>query len=334
MKSQDHINLKECGQSPDLQFISDAHATQLPFAVYNAFTDIPFSGSQAAVVLNASSISHKNRSRIASEIGYPATSFVNTVDGNQITAQFFSTVMELPMCGHGTVCLITNLVESGLLPCENYDWHEAILILPNTKARVEYRRNSKARIEVMLDVKSSKFTAANLNFTELAQILSIDKKDYSVNLEPKISTADFIHLCLPMRDLKAMKSLEPDFIALAKFCVSNGLETVATFTTQVEESSQDIHVRDFCPAVGVNESAAAGTTNAALAHYLLHNGIVSPSDMTNKVTVKSEQGIELNRPSKIRTILTTSDDQISRSQVGGVATLILNGWLNAGILSE
>ena len=56
--------------------------------------------------------------------------------------------------------------------------------------------------------------------------------------------------------------------------------------------------------------------------------------MTNKVTVKSEQGIELNRPSKIRTILTTSDDQISRSQVGGVATLILNGWLNAGILSE
>ena len=331
MKTQNYINLKGYEQSSDLQFSRDALATELPFALYDAFTDTPFSGSQAAVVLEASSISYENRARIAHEIGSPATSFVNAVNGNHVTVQFFSTFMELPMCGHGTVCLITHLVESGLLPCENKAWHEVHLNLPNTKARVEYRRNSDARIEVRLDVKPASFTTANLNFSELARILGIDNKDYSANLEPKIATADFIHLCLPMRDLKAMKSLQPDFAALASFCKSNGLETVATFTTQVVESGRDIHVRDFCPAVGVSESAAAGTTNAALASYLLLNDIVAPADKTNTLTVNSEQGIELGRPSKVSTVITMADYQIARLQVGGVASRILHGSLNAAM---
>ena len=79
----------------------------VPFAMYDAFTDAPYSGSQAAIVSHASNISCESRAKIAREIGVPATAFVNEVSGNRIDVQFFSTVMELPMCGHGTVCLIT-----------------------------------------------------------------------------------------------------------------------------------------------------------------------------------------------------------------------------------
>ena len=80
--------------------------------------------------------------RIAREIGVPATAFVNSVSGNRIDVQFFSTVMELSMCGHGTVCLITRLVELELLPCgetcgEN-DWQVAVLDLPKGAASVKY----------------------------------------------------------------------------------------------------------------------------------------------------------------------------------------------------
>ena len=64
----------------------------VPFAMYDAFTDVPYSGSQAAIILNASNISSENRARIAREIGAPATAFVNAVNGNRIEAQFFSTV--------------------------------------------------------------------------------------------------------------------------------------------------------------------------------------------------------------------------------------------------
>jgi len=298
-----------------------------PFAMYDAFTDIPYSGSQAAVVLNASQISPKSRSRIAREIGTPATAFVNKVNGNRIKVQFFSTVMELPMCGHGTVCLVTHLVDSAMLSCDSRNWHQAILDLPNGDAKVEYRKTKDGRIEVMLDVSAAKFTPANLDLAALAKILGIDIDDMSKELPPEIATGDFIHLYLPIRDLAAMARLQPDFDALTKFCVSNGLETIAAFSTQVVNAKRNIHVRDFCPAVGVTESAAAGTTNAALAAYLWRNNCVQADD-TGHIIVCAEQGIELGRPSQVTTRIKIKNEQIIRLQVGGVATRIIEGRLN------
>ena len=198
--------------------------------------------------------------------------------------------MELPMCGHGTVCLITSLAEIRLLACDGDDWHAAVLDLPNGVAKVEYRRTAADRTEIMLDVAPARFAPANLNLEDLAQILGIGRADISAQLPPEVATGDFIHLCLPMRDLEAMQGLQPDFAALANLCVANGLETVAAFSTEVVDSAHDLHVRDFCPAVGVVESAAAGPTNAALAAYLLRHDRVQ-TDGVGMVTVRAKQGL-------------------------------------------
>ncbi len=299
----------------------------VPFSMYDAFTDIPYSGSQAAVVLSASSIIIKHRSRIAREIGAPATAFVDEITGNRIKVQFFSTVMELPMCGHGTVCLITKLVDNGLLPCDGINWHDATLELPKGAAKVEYRKDKDGRIEVMLDVSAAKFNPAKLDLAVLVRILNIDSNDISEEFSPEIAIADFTHLCVRLRDLSAMGRLEPDFEALRKFCISNRIETVAAFSTQVVNAEKNLHVRDFCPAVGVAESAAAGTTNAALATYLWRHNCLRPDD-AGCLTVHAEQGIELGRPSQVTTRIKIQNNQIIRLQVGGVATRIIDGTLN------
>ena len=80
------------------------------FALYDAFSEQPFGGSQAAIIAEARGIVAAQRPVIARELGMPATAFVDAIHGNSISVQFFSTVMELPMCGHGTVCLMTHLV--------------------------------------------------------------------------------------------------------------------------------------------------------------------------------------------------------------------------------
>ena len=48
----------------------------VPFALYDAFSDKPFGGSQAAVISDAIEINGASRTRIAREIGMPATCFV------------------------------------------------------------------------------------------------------------------------------------------------------------------------------------------------------------------------------------------------------------------
>ncbi|SLN28700.1 putative isomerase YddE [Roseovarius albus] len=301
--------------------------TDLPFAMYDAFTDVPYSGSQAAIVLNAGRINTENRIRIAREIGVPATSFVDRVEGTTVTLQFFSTVMELPMCGHGTLCLITRLIDANLLPCDGGKWHHAALDLPKGKATVEYRRNATGRIEVMLDVATATFAPAALDMNRLATFLGITPDHYSPSLPAEVASADFVHLCLPLRDLDAMNRLHPDFAGLAAFCIENGLETVAAFSTDVTAADRHLHVRDFCPAVGVSESAAAGTTNAALAVYLCRHDLVD-HDGAGSFEVRAEQGLKLGRPSQITSRITTSNDGNTRLQVGGIATQVIEGKLS------
>jgi predicted PhzF superfamily epimerase YddE/YHI9 len=77
----------------------------------------------------------------------------------------------------------------------------------------------------------------------------------------------------------------------------------------------------------VSESAAAGTTNAALSSYLLRNGRIH-ADIEGKVQVRAEQGIELGRPRMVKTRIKIKDEHITRLQVGGVASRIIEGVLN------
>ena len=101
---------------------------------------------------------------------------------------------------------------------------------------------------------------------------------------------------------------------------------MAIFCTEVEFELNTIHVRDFCPAVGVAESAAAGTTNGALSSYLIRHEIVQENG-DSQFIVLAEQGHEIGRPSSIRSVVTAQNGCIERLQVGGVATKVLDGHL-------
>ena len=75
------------------------------------------------------------------------------------------------------------------------------------------------------------------------------------------------------------------------------------------------------------ESAAAGTTNAALTGYLIRHGIVRANG-DGRIAVQAEQGHEINRPSSIRSVAFVENDGIARLQVGGVATKVADGALH------
>lgn len=307
--------------------------TVLPFALYDAFTSSPLAGSQAAIVRDARGIGDELRRKIACEFGAPATCFVESCADGIVTAQFRSTVAELPMCGHGTLCLMTSLVESGELRLAEDRILSVILRLPKGDAAVELTRTGEGRTEVMLDVRVPAFGPSNVDAERLAQLLGISPQDYHGDLPQQVATADFVHLIVPLGDLDAAGRLAPDFPALAQFCRANGLETVAAFTLETTRSGSQLHVRDFCPAVGVAESAAAGTTNAALAAYLVAHGIAKV-DPEGNVVVEAEQGIELGRPSRIRSRVRICDGVIGRLQVGGLASKVLEGELHLSGVEE
>jgi len=298
----------------------------IPFALYDAFSDLAFGGSQAGLVSDAARLDADIRQRIASEIGAPATGFITAGSEGSVSARFHSTRMEYPMCGHGTICLMTQLVEQGILKWNGTDRIEAEIIMPTTTAAVEIYRRHDDRALVMLDVNPPVFRQDKLDFERLAGLLGLGIEDYRPELPLETVTGDFVHLVVPVRSLAAMRRIKPRFEGIIQFCLEHKLDTVAVFCTEVEQPGNTLHVRDFCPAVGVPESAAAGTTNAALTAYLIRHEIVKENS-DGQVIIEAEQGHEIARPSSIRSVVSIDDGGIARLQVGGIATKVMDGQL-------
>ncbi len=289
-------------------------------ALYDAFTEVAFGGSQAAIITDAAGIEAQQRQRIAREIGMPATAFVEAYGADWIKLQFLSTVMELPMCGHGTLCLITHMLESGLIASAT----DIELRLPKSTANVSVTETDSGRYQVMLDITPPRFETAPPHSSELLGLLGLDAAALSTELPLETARGDFIHLVVPLAGLSQMRAIRPDFAGMVQFCHAHGIETIAVFCLDCEDPDKQLHVRDFCPAVGVSESAAAGTTNAALTSYLLRHSQVKVD--AGSCIVNAEQGIELGRPSSIQSQVTLdSAGGIVRLQVGGIATRVFQG---------
>jgi trans-2,3-dihydro-3-hydroxyanthranilate isomerase len=306
--------------------------TVLPFALYDAFSDRPFNGSQAGIVCDAGELDDDARLKIAREFGWPATCFVSATSSHSVTARFQSTIREYPMCGHGTICLMTMMVNNGIFDWDIADNIMADLVLPTQTSSVEITKRADGRALVMLDFEPPNHRLDVLDVPLLLNLLGIRHDDLVQNLPLQTVVGSFTHLVVPLAGDEAMTKINPDFSELANYCRRFGIETVAVFCTQVENrdgliADTFIKVRDFCPAVGVTESAAAGTTNAALTSYLIKHGLVG-KDGGDKFTVISGQGLEIGRPSVLHSVVTLQKGKIIRLQVGGVATKVLEGQLS------
>jgi len=302
----------------------------VPFSLYDAFSDVPYGGSQGAIVLDAIDIDGDARLQIAKELGLPAVCFVSAFDDKSVTVRFQSTEREYPMCGHGTICLMTHMIELGVFSWNGRDRIDVELDLPSAKAAVEIHKRDDGRAIVMLDINPPTFRSSPEDITTLASLLGITTNDYHQSLPIEIAAGDFVHLVVPVTDLSVMSAIKADFSGIAQYCRAHGIETVVCFCMQTEQSNHNVHVRDFCPAVGVPESAAAGTTNAALTSYLIRHGLVRP-DAEGHIDIKAEQGIEINRPSSLRSIVTMKGEKIERLQIGGVASKVIEGVLQVPV---
>lgn len=294
-----------------------------PLVLYDAFSATAFGGSQAAVLIDTKTITTTERQHIAREIGMPATAFVDSHAEDWIEVQFMSTVMELPMCGHGTICLLTHMLESKRISLDKQTTRQVELRLPKSNANVDLSLRDDGRYQVMLEITPPRFEPPPPHTGGLLKVLGLKADALARDLPLETARGDFVHLVVPLAGLDAMQSIQPDFNGMIEFCHAYGIETIAVFCTEVEDSNNSIHVRDFCPAVGVSESAAAGTTNAALSSYLVRHELV-PTE-SGVITINAEQGLELGRPSSIQSRVTLADQEIARLQVGGVATRVLDG---------
>ena len=293
-------------------------------ALFDAFSEELFGGSVAGIIGNAQDLPAELMQQIAKEIGAPATCFIVGVDDRGVEVRFFSTAKEYPMCGHGTVALMTWLADDGVFTVDTGGKRVVELRTPDHTTSVALQRRPDGRLEVMLTLAGVVFESCSVGDADLAPLFGTVIAG-AVDAQPiELAVAEFSHLVVPVNSLEVMRSLSPDYGRIEAFCQTVNADTLVLFTLETERPESTIHCREFCPRVGTPEAPASGTTNRALACYLLRHGRGAPSPEGHE-TVISEQGYEMGRPSQVRTELRMRDGELAQIRVGGVATKTLEG---------
>lgn len=271
----------------------------------NAFSKTPQGGNPAGVVLVADNLSDKEMQQIATKVGLSETAFVSKSNKANFRVRFFTPVQEVDLCGHATIATFylmrhlriikdgcyTQETNAGTLQIEI----DTQLVTMEQPAPIFYKTIDKETI---------------------AKSLNISTDDIAEELPIQVVSTGLKDIIIPIRSLKAIKRIEPDFAGVTTISEKHDAVGYHIFTLEVE-SGGFAHCRNLAPRYWINEEAATGSASGALACYLNKYGIVN---VLSKVVF--EQGYTMGRPSEIVVELASKPDGNLQVMVGGRASNI------------
>lgn len=277
----------------------------MKYFIVDAFTTQPFGGNPAGVVLLDDVFpSEKFMQQVAAEFRYSETAFVLRNSETEFTVRYFTPAAEVDLCGHATIATFGTLYKLGIIA-------DGTMCINHTLAGdLQVRVGEK----VMMQMAEPQVIDTAVDVELLHRIMGV-KSLHSI-LPVQVVSTGLPDIIMPVEGIDELNALSPDMDALAQ--LSDQLNVTGVHAFAMSEDGYTAHVRNFGPLYGVPEESATGTANAALTHYLHHNGL-----MQAPAECRFMQGEAMQRPSVVATTL-LEDGTI---WVGGDSAIVAIGEL-------
>ncbi len=278
----------------------------MKYFIVDAFTTQPFGGNPAGVVLLDDVFpSEKFMQQVAAEFRYSETAFVLRNSETEFTVRYFTPAAEVDLCGHATIATFGTLYKLGVIA-------DGTMCINNTLAGdLQVRVGEK----VMMRMAEPQVIDTAVDVELLHRIMGV-KSLHSIILPVQVVSTGLPDIIMPVEGIDELNALSPNMDALAQ--LSDQLNVTGVHAFALSEDGYTAHVRNFGPLYGVPEESATGTANAALTHYLHHNGL-----MQAPAECRFMQGEAMQRPSVVATTL-LEDGTI---WVGGDSAIVAIGEL-------
>nr|WP_242549512.1 PhzF family phenazine biosynthesis protein [Alicyclobacillus mali (ex Roth et al. 2021)] len=274
----------------------------------DAFTEEPFSGNPAGVVIDGGDLPRDLRQRIAREMNCSETAFVFRYERDRFRIQYHTPEAEVDLCGHATIAALHLLRERqdivGDIVAET---RAGILPMRIDEEGPVWMRQAEPKFrEVPDDVRVA-----------LLQALGLGEDEIPSDLPFALASTGIWQVMVPVKSRDALFALTPDTLRLREVSRRLGAICVHVYALDPAHPSAVAVARDFAPAVGVAEDPHTGTAAGALACLLAHRGAVPAGEMA------FEQGANLGRPGLILARVEAGPPM--RAWVGGHAVTMLRG---------
>jgi PhzF family phenazine biosynthesis protein len=212
-----------------------------PFSIVDAFTDRPFSGNPAGVIVRQEPADDAWMHRIAAEIGASETAFLHP-EGKSWRLRWFTPEIEIELCGHATLASAHTLWESGRVPeSRPIDFVTQSGILTARRQNGKIALDFPARIVKRADPPPGLVDALGV----APKWVGRWKRDWLI----EVATANEVRV------------LSPDHQALAATRVR------AVTVTAPGDRGFDVVSRFFGPGVGVVEDPVTGAAHCAIGPF-------------------------------------------------------------------
>jgi trans-2,3-dihydro-3-hydroxyanthranilate isomerase len=281
----------------------------LPFHVFDVFTDTPFTGNPLAIVEEADGLSTAQMQIIAREFNLSETIFVMAPadPANTARVRIFFPTAEIPFAGHPTIgCALHLAAARGL--------SELVL------------EEEAGLVPVTIRDGRAEFTAPVLP-ESLGGPVDADLAARAVGLEAVgfgshrpaawIGGPGFVYLPVPDRaTLSRARTVEPHWSTLMAVC---GVDSGYLYCP----AEGGYAARMFSPTAGIPEDPATGSASAILAAQLLASGALPDG----KTTLQLWQGGDMGRPSEIGFSAYVTNKLLTAVRISGQAVLISKGQM-------
>jgi trans-2,3-dihydro-3-hydroxyanthranilate isomerase len=227
---------------------------------------------------------------------------------------------EIPFAGHPNVGTAFVLAMRAAKPPARLLFEEGAGLVP-VEIAVEQGR-----------VVSTEFTApqplkrmSQVSVEQAAACLSLSASDVMTERHPpQIISVGLAFLAVELTSREALRRARPDAAAFAKTFPCDGSDAVYLYTRAVPASEQpcDLQARMFHPgASGLSEDPATGSATAAAAALLADLNATRDGELKLQIG----QGVDMGRPSLLRTRVHKKNGEITSIHVGGSCVQMMEG---------
>ena len=295
------------------------------YVTLDVFTETKFGGNPLAVVLDAEGLDGDAMQAITREFNYSETTFVLPPADPSHTAhvRIFTPSGELPFAGHPNVGTAFALARIGTLFGRDV---AGTLVFEEQAGLVPMRILSKGG-----DITGAQLTAPQrlrrgktMAPAAIAACLGLPESDVVAHKHPPQAAGvgtDFMFAQL--RAPETLARVRPNTDAFAQHFPSGG--GPRSLFAYARSGANAVFSRMFFPVPDIREDPATGSAAAALAALLAD---ISPrADGTQRLNIA--QGVEMGRPSMMRSEVDKSAGTITAVRIGGSCVAVMEGLIDA-----
>ncbi|MGN9863400.1 PhzF family phenazine biosynthesis protein [Bacillus swezeyi] len=286
----------------------------MEFYIVDVFAEKKYAGNQLAVFRAKRELTSEDMQKIAREINFSETTFI--VSGRQANGGYdvriFTPEKEIPFAGHptlGTAFIIQREIET----------ERSAKVILNVEAGAIPVTFSKDEDQVIWMKQNPPQFNRTFDNQMIADVLGIDPNEIAADFPIQEVSTGLPAVIVPLTSLKEVKKCRVNSEKYDIF-LKETEASLLVFSTETYQERNDINARVFCDCFSVPEDPATGSAIGDLAAYLLEHRYFGE----NRISIRAEQGYEINRPSLLHIEAEETEQHID-IHVGGSVHLIAKG---------